>query len=263
MVRHYSKLLGLRAWNIIRRPVWAVIVFFGALYTFLQVVARLFAERLVSMFDALYQWDPLYQWWYVPLAVVVLGVLLRAGYELWNEEKQVREKAQAQLRKTEQERKKLKEELEAAQSSVSRPVPSTAESANSLATINRLTDEKDELKKEVQKYKNNDWWRQGVYRKLEAERDALREEKRQNLQDQRRKRIQEWRDVISDFDFDAEKFASTDTYSQMKSHLQPDVRRRLEQPGMIFVGNEARGGNMPRYTLLDEVAKIEKKWELV
>ena len=108
-MRHYSKLLELRAWTIVRRPIWAVIVFIGALYTFLQVVARVQAERLVKMFDALHQWDPFYEWWYVPLAVIVVGVLIKAGYELWKEEAQARKEAEAQTQTAEQEIRRLRE----------------------------------------------------------------------------------------------------------------------------------------------------------
>ncbi len=69
-MRHYSKILGFRAWSIVRRPVWRWIVGLGTFYTFLQLVAHYLAERIVGVFDALYQW------WYVPIVVLALCVLL-------------------------------------------------------------------------------------------------------------------------------------------------------------------------------------------
>jgi len=98
---------------------------------------------------------------------------------------------------------------------------------------------------------------------LKAERDALREQKRQNLQEIRRKRIEDWRFVIRNFNFDAEMFTSTDTYSEIRPHLQSDVKRRLEHPEMIIAGNPTRGENVRRRILLDEVARMEKEWGLI
>jgi hypothetical protein len=102
-VRRYSKLLGLRAWSIVRRPVWAIVVVVGAIYEFLQVVARVQAERLVRLFDALHQWDPFYEWWYIPLPIIVFLVLLKAGYELWKEEEQARQTVEARFKQFQQE----------------------------------------------------------------------------------------------------------------------------------------------------------------
>jgi hypothetical protein len=98
---------------------------------------------------------------------------------------------------------------------------------------------------------------------LKAERDALSEEERRILQDHRRLRIEEWRSLIRNFDFDAERFSSTDAYSQMRPHLQRDVKRKLEHPGMFIAGNATRGEHAHRYMLLDEIARIEKEWGLV
>lgn len=106
-MRRYSKLLLRRAADVVRRPVWAVIVGLGAFYSFLQLVAHHFAERLVGIFDALYPW------WYVPIVVVAVFVLLKAGYELWDEAEQARKKAQGQLEVSDREREKLKVDLQA------------------------------------------------------------------------------------------------------------------------------------------------------
>ena len=210
--------------------------------------------------------------------LIALCAVLKAGYELWSEAEEARKKAQAQLRnadqdrekldarlrEVEQERAKLEKELGVAQSSMGASAPSGAEQVSSLATINRLTDEKAELKKELQKYKNNVWWREGVHRKLKAERDELREEKRRDLQNEPRKHIEVWRSVIQNFDFNtANQFSGTDTYSQMRPHLQDEAVKMLEASRIAYVAPEGRGGDLFRYTLLDEVARIEREWDLV
>lgn len=87
-----------------RRPAWAIIVAVGAIYSFLQVVARLLAERVVKAFDALREWDVLQEWWYVFPAAILLAVLLKAGYELWKDEEEARRKAEARILEAERER---------------------------------------------------------------------------------------------------------------------------------------------------------------
>ncbi len=64
--------------------------------------------------------------------------------------------------------------------------------------------------------------------------------------------------MIHNFNFDIDRFAGTDTYSQMRPHLQPEVIENFEKPRMFVVGNEARG-DWYKYALLDEVARIEKE----
>lgn len=102
-------------------------------------------------------------------------------------------------------------------------------------------------------------------KELTANKTVLENEKRQNLQDHRRKHIDEWRSVIQDFDFDTERFAGTNTYSQMKPHLQTGVIEMFETPRMLYVGNDARGDSAYKYTLLDEVTRIEREreWDLI
>jgi phage terminase Nu1 subunit (DNA packaging protein) len=95
--------------------------------------------------------------------------------------------------------------------------------------------------------------------KFRAERDELKA-------GERRKRIEEWRSVIRDFDFRTYSFAEAeaDTFSQMKLvGLRPEVIKMFEAPRTLPVGNEARGDTAYRYTLLDEVARIEREWGLI
>jgi hypothetical protein len=82
-------------------------------------------------------------------------------------------------------------------------------------------------------------------------------------QEYRRQRIEAWRSAIRAFDFSAGRFTSTETYSQMRPHLDPDVKRKLEHPGMVVLGNATRGEHAHSYMLSDEVSRIEKEWRLV
>ena len=93
--------------------------------------------------------------------------------------------------------------------------------------------------------------------------DAICNSTASTSQEYRRRRIEEWRSVINGFDFETERFAGTDTYSQMREHLRPEVIEMFETPRTLHVGNEARGDTTYRYTLRDEVARIEKEWGLV
>jgi hypothetical protein len=81
-------------------------------------------------------------------------------------------------------------------------------------------------------------------------------------QERCRERIEEWRSVTHDFGTD--RFADTDTYSQMKLEgLRPEVVKMFEAPRTVHIGNEARGDTAYRSTPLDEVARIERKWGLI
>lgn len=121
-MRRYSKALGSRTWGIVRRPVWNVIVVITTLYTLLEFLDRVLLERLVSFINVLNQW------WYVPLTVLVLLVLLRAGYELWTEEEQKRKRAESQLTRVQaayEELRRENEELIAESESRPSPLPDT------------------------------------------------------------------------------------------------------------------------------------------
>jgi len=136
--------------------------------------------------------------------------------------------------------------------------------ARNRKQVQQLTDENEQLDQ--------------LNKNLEAERkqvsDLLQDEKRENRKlkgerdelkaGQRQKRIEDWRSAISDHEFGGyPRFASTVAYSQMKPYLRPEVVEMLEAPRTFHVGNEARGETAYRYTLLDEVARIEKEWGLI
>jgi hypothetical protein len=77
-------------------------------------------------------------------------------------------------------------------------------------------------------------------------------------------RTKEWRSVILDHDLDRpddrQRFLRTDTYYQMKQYgLKPEVIKMFEAQRTLHVGNEALGDTAYRYTLLSEVARIERE----
>lgn len=89
-------------------------------------------------------------------------------------------------------------------------------------------------------------------------------EKRRSRLSYRQERIGVWRRSIREFDyFGTKKFTATGAYSEMRPHLQGDVRESLETPRTSIVSNEARGEVAERSLLLDEVTRIEKEWGLV
>lgn len=103
----------------------------------------------------------------------------------------------------------------------------------------------------------------GLFQEAESTENAKSPEEVRALQDQRRKRISEWRFAILDFNFDGSGgFSGTDTYAQMKPHLQSEVVETFEKQRMFVVGNGARG-DWYKYALLDEVARIEREWGLL
>jgi hypothetical protein len=111
----------------------------------------------------------------------------------------------------------------------------------------------------------------GVCGKLSRDSGTLRE-------GERRKLIEKWRAEIRDFDFDrfkrsnvklygiASPFIRTDAYSEMRPHLPPGVRQRLESDIPIeaaFPSPRKQGSMGDRRVLLDEVARLEKEWGLI
>ena len=94
---------------------------------------------------------------------------------------------------------------------------------------------------------------------------AMSPEEARIRRDQRRKRIEDWRAAVRGF-YSGDTygyFAATDTYSEMRPHLRPEVIEMLETPRMSTVGNEARGDVAYRSALLDEIARIEGEWGLI
>lgn len=156
-MRRYFKILSLRAWEIVWRPIWGAVVAITTLYTLIQLVAHRVAERLVGIFDALYQW------WYVPLGVLVLCILLRASYE--------------EYREIERERNVLREQVKDLRS---RTISPHADELRSLCL--HLSEELSEFVERRQIWSESmRFWRQSQDAETEEERERLRTEERRAM----------------------------------------------------------------------------------
>jgi hypothetical protein len=55
---------------------------------------------------------------------------------------------------------------------------------------------------------------------------------------------------------------SSVVYSSLRPHLRQEVIKMIEAPRTVYVGG-ARGDNVRQYTLLDEITRIEREWDLI
>jgi hypothetical protein len=88
-------------------------------------------------------------------------------------------------------------------------------------------------------------------------------EKRRKLLNYRMELIKTWRENIEAFDFESSKYGDTGWYGAMRQHMDTKKRRDLESGRVFYVPAEGRGDDWRKHVLLDEVARIEKKWGLV
>ncbi len=86
--------------------------------------------------------------------------------------------------------------------------------------------------------------------------------------ERRRAQVQKWRETVDELDEgfrDEErlkKFLSSSVYATMRPNLSAEVVAKVERPRTSYVGG-ARGDDVLKYTLLDNIAQIEKEWKLV
>lgn len=148
------------------------------------------------------------------------------------------ERLTAALKESEQENEKLEREL-ADRGDAGKSWGATVMQEDSSTVIERL-------KADIERLKTENAWLSD------------------SLEGRRRKRIEHWRSVIRSFDFSyIGTFGHTETYAEMKPYLRPEVIQMLEEPRTTHVGNPARGQHAHKYTLLDEVARIEREWDLI
>jgi hypothetical protein len=88
-------------------------------------------------------------------------------------------------------------------------------------------------------------------------------EKRRGRMDYRKALIKQWRNDFEVFDYDSHRLGDSATYSSLRPHLRTAVRDAIEKPRTAYVPNEGRGGCVKKQMLLDEIARLEKKWVLV
>jgi hypothetical protein len=89
------------------------------------------------------------------------------------------------------------------------------------------------------------------------------DEKQQSKIEYRKERIEGWREAIEDFDFENKWFGDTVWYSEIRLYLKQDIVKRIEAPRTLIVPAEGRGEHAVKYILLDEIARLEREWDLI
>lgn len=89
---------------------------------------------------------------------------------------------------------------------------------------------------------------------------SWRVEKRRALMEFRRSQIRRWREFMNT-DFEQETFSETTVYSEIRPHLGAEALEAIE--GNRIVIRDGRGGNVVKSLVLDDIATLEKKWELI
>jgi hypothetical protein len=83
-------------------------------------------------------------------------------------------------------------------------------------------------------------------------------EKRRQKMNYRRQLIKEWREEI---DFDVADFPNKARYSSLRPHLSKETIDAIE--GNEITIRMGRKGDVIKGLLLDDIAKIEKQWDLI
>ena len=82
----------------------------------------------------------------------------------------------------------------------------------------------------------------------------------------RRELVKSWRTAISSQEYDVgdgrSTFLGSAEYSSLRAHLDPEPLKKVEAKWTVYATG-ARGGFYRNQVLLDEVARLEKKWGLV
>ena len=85
------------------------------------------------------------------------------------------------------------------------------------------------------------------------------EQKREKLA-YKRALIRRWREFLAT-DFDQLAFTGTAVYSEIRPHLSSSTRESIE--GNKITVRLGRGGNLIHSLVLDDIARLEKEWDLV
>lgn len=94
-------------------------------------------------------------------------------------------------------------------------------------------------------------------------------EKRRGKAAYRREMITRWREAVSMHDFHKrwEKaehpFGGTPEYAEMRQYLDPEFCKAFERGRTLFAGATGRGADGARTRILDAIAELERKWDLL
>jgi len=76
----------------------------------------------------------------------------------------------------------------------------------------------------------------------------------------KRDMIRRWREFL-DRNFDQTEFSGTAIYSELRPHLSTDTLQSIESNRIAL--RVGRGGNVIRSLVLDDIARLEKEWDLI
>lgn len=90
-------------------------------------------------------------------------------------------------------------------------------------------------------------------------------EKRQKKLEYRKDLITSWKAKLAAAEFNSPEgrsgYGSSHEYSSLRLHMAKEIIDKLEAPRTMYVGG-GRGDDVRKQMLLDEVARMEKKWGL-
>lgn len=90
-------------------------------------------------------------------------------------------------------------------------------------------------------------------------------ERRRKLFESRSEHIHRWREILADAEFDRSKMLNNPSYGALRPLLSPEALKDIERPSThlySIIGGPPIDDH-DRTTLLHEVARIERAWELV
>lgn len=89
-------------------------------------------------------------------------------------------------------------------------------------------------------------------------------EKRRDKRAHRRELINSWRVVLQSKAFDRRAILECPTYGILREELTEDARKQIERSSSnLILDNDSPISNPDKRVLLNEIARIEKKWRLV
>jgi hypothetical protein len=90
-------------------------------------------------------------------------------------------------------------------------------------------------------------------------------EKRRHRREARRERIAAWRAAVDRDDFEPRQFAGSDAYATLRAYLPEDLRQEIDgwRNPTMFVAPPRAGRYPIQGRLLQEIARIERKWGLI
>ena len=88
-------------------------------------------------------------------------------------------------------------------------------------------------------------------------------EKRRSLLEYRRNQVKEWRSQVEDHNWnEGSSFGNNTAYATIRPLMKEKIVKDLERP-RTFIMPGGRGDNPRKQIILDEIARIEKEWDLI